>query len=268
MSNLLTARRLAIVPTLRCTLHCELCSNHIHLFKNPYDVPIENIKNDLDKLFELFDKIEWIQFVGGEVFIRNDMAEVYEYALRYKSQFDKLVIMTNATIAPRPEEVEVLKKYGEHCEIMISDYGKYSYKRDEMIAICDKEHIPYLCKGYNGENQYYDGWIDNSGFKKFSGTEEELVQQRAKCPQVRIKNMHCFNGRLHRCSNSCFMTELGVNKPAVSDYVDLYDNSRTLEEKKDIVRGFYVKPVMSCRICSWWNADHAERFPAAEQIEG
>ena len=268
MPNPLIARRLAIVPTLRCTLKCKLCSNHMHLFKNPYDVPMDKMKHDIDRLIELFDRIEWLQFVGGEVFIRKDMAEIYEYVRKYKSQFDKLIIMTNATIAPRPAEIKALKKYGDNCEIMISDYGKYSYKRDEMTAICEKEHIPYICKGYSGNNQYFDGWIDNSSFKKFSGTEQELAEQRAQCPQARIKNMHCFNGKLHRCSNSCFMTELGVNHPAASDYVDLYDDSQTLEEKRNIIRGFYAKPVMSCRICSWWNAEHAERFPAAQQIEG
>ena len=113
----LVARRLAVVPTLRCTLNCKLCCNHMNRFKHPYDIPIDKLKQDIDRLFELFDYIKWIQFVGGEIFIRDDMAEVYEYTLKYKSKFDKLILMTNATIAPRPAEIEVLKKAWEICDI-------------------------------------------------------------------------------------------------------------------------------------------------------
>ena len=51
-------------------------------FKHPYDIPIDKLKQDIDRLFELFDYIKWIQFVGGEIFIRDDMAEVYEYTLK------------------------------------------------------------------------------------------------------------------------------------------------------------------------------------------
>ena len=263
----LSARRLAIVPTLRCTLNCKLCSNHMFRFEKPQDVPVENMLRDIDHIFELFDYIEWLQFVGGEIFMHKDMAAVYEYALKYKSQFGKLILMTNATIVPREEEIAVLKKYGKHCEIMISDYGKYSYKCDEMIKVCEEQNIPYVIKSYHGNSQYFDGWIDNTGFIEFSGSEDELKQQRAGCAQVKMKNMHCLNGKLHRCSNSCFMTELGKSKPESRDFVDLNDGSVSLEEKREIIRNFYEDPVASCRVCSWWNVDHAERFPAAEQIK-
>ena len=261
----LVARRLAVVPTLRCTLNCKLCSNHMNRFKHPYDIPIDKLKQDIDRLFELFDYIKWIQFVGGEIFIRDDMAEVYEYTLKYKSKFDKLILMTNATIAPRPAEIEVLKKYGKNCEIMISDYGKYSYKRDEMMEICDKANIPYICKCYNGESQYFEGWIDNTKFQEFKGSEEALHKVSSSCVQAKMKNMHCFNGKLYSCPNSCFMTELGINKPAEDDYVDLNQNDISLEQKRDIIRSFYEHPAQSCHICIWWNADHVKRYPAAQQ---
>lgn len=262
----LSARRLAIVPTLRCSLKCKLCSNHMTLFKNPYDVPLENILSDIDHIFELFDHIEWLQFVGGEIFLHKDMAAVYEYALRYRSKFDKVILMTNATIAPRDAEIAALKQYGEQCEVMISDYGEYSYKREEMVKLCKESDVPCILKGYHGNSQYYDGWFDNTSFKRFTGSEAELKEQRDKCPQAKMKNMHCLNGKLHRCSNSCFMTELGISKPAGRDFVDLNDDSMSLEGKRDIIRGFYSEPVESCRICSNWNAADAERFPAAEQM--
>lgn len=263
----LSARRLSIVSTLKCTLKCKLCCNLMPMFKKPYDVSLESMINDIDHIFELFDHVEWLQFVGGEIFMHKDMAAVYEYALKYRAKFDKLILMTNATIAPNDKEISALKKYGEHCKILISDYGDHSYKRDEMTEICKANNIPYLLKCYNGNSQYYDGWFDNTGFKKFVGSEDELDRQAAGCPQVKMENMTSLNGKIHICSNSCFMTELGVNKPASQDFVDLNDNSISLDEKREIIRNFYKKPVEACKICSWWNAANVERFPAAEQID-
>jgi hypothetical protein len=262
----LNIRRLAIVPTLRCTLNCKLCSNHMPMFKKKYDIPLENMKRDIDHIFELVDHIEWLQFVGGEIFMVDYMADVYEYALKYKSQFDKLILMTNATIAPRAKEISVLKKYGNDCEIMISDYGKYSYKTDEMVDICKENDIPYTIKCYHGDMQYYGGWIDNTSLKKCSEDMEVIAKQRARCSQVKMKNMHCMNGKIHRCSNSCFLTELGVNKPSYRDFVDLNDDSVSKEEKIEIIRNFYKEPVESCKICSFWNIENGKRYPAAEQM--
>ena len=236
-------------------------------FEKPYDVPQRSILNDIDHIFEIFDHIEWLQFVGGEIFMHRDMAAVYEYALKYRAKFNKLILMTNATIPPRPEEAAALKKYGESCQIMISDYGKYSHKLNETVEICKTQNIPYIIKSYHGDMQYYGGWIDNTGLIEFTGSDEELNREIKTCPQINMKNMHCLNGKLHMCSNSCFMSELGVSIPKNREFVDLNENDISLEEKRSIIRNFYKKPVEACRICSFKSADAAERFPAAEQIK-
>jgi hypothetical protein len=236
-------------------------------FEKPYDVPLESILNDIDHIFEIFDYIEWLQFVGGEIFMHKGMVTAYEYALKYKDKFDKLILMTNATIAPRDEEVAALKKYGEQCLVMISNYGKYSYKLNEMIEICEKNSIPYIVKSYHGDMQYYGGWIDNTGFIEFTGSDDELNNKIVACPQINMKNMHCLNGKLYMCSNSCFMSELGVSKPKNREFIDLNDSSISVEEKREIIQDFYKRPVEACRICSFRNADIAERFAAAEQMK-
>lgn len=265
--QLISARRLAIVTTLKCTLECKLCCNLMPKFEKPHDVPLKSILDDIDHIFEIFDYVEWLQFVGGEIFMHRDMAAVYEYALKYRDKFEKLILMTNATIIPRSEEVDALKKYGEQCLVMISDYGKYSYKLNEMAEVFKTQGIPYVIKSYHGDMQYYGGWIDNSGFNEFTGSDEELNKKIIACPQINMKNMHCLNGKLHMCSNSCFMSELGVSSPQNRDFVEMNDNSISLEEKRNIIKDFYKKPVEACRICSFKNLDTAKRFPAAEQMK-
>jgi organic radical activating enzyme len=266
--NALAAKRLAIVTTLRCTLRCKLCSNHMTKFINPQDVALKEIQQDIDHVFELFHYIDWIQFVGGEIFLHKDMAEVFLYTLKYGAQFGKLTIMTNATLALRPNEIDIIKQYGEKCQFLISDYGKYSYKINEVKDALNKAGVPFVLKKYYGEDQHFGGWIDNSIIKDSGESDEIIAERAAKCPQVKIENMHCLTGKLHRCSNSAFMSALGKVIPAERDFVNLNDDSLSLDEKRKIVDDFYKYPRASCRYCVWSNADTGKmkRFPAAEQI--
>ena len=171
---------------------------------------------------------------------------------------------------PRAEEIEVLKKYGENCEVMISDYGPLSRNLDKYLEAFEKNNINYRLKKYYGdiETQHFGGWIDNSGLKHLGETDEDVETLAKDCAQVRLENMHCFNGKLHRCSNSLFMLELGIYTPEKNDYVDLYDDSLSLEEKRCVVSKFYTKARTSCHYCNWKNNSNSSdnRYSAAEQL--
>jgi hypothetical protein len=153
---------------------------------------------------------------------------------------------------------------------MISDYGELSRNRDGLIAALEAGGIAYRLKKYHGagEEQHFGGWLDNSGLRDYGETDEEVEKKAAGCAQVRLENMHMFRGRLHRCSNSLFMTELGILISNESDYVDLAGNALTRAQKRDVIRSFYSRPRKSCRYCRWKNGDepNALRYPAAEQL--
>ncbi|MCL2218297.1 MAG: radical SAM protein [Chitinispirillia bacterium] len=261
----LQTKRLSIVPTLRCTLNCALCSNHMPDFKKPYDAPAEDMKRDIDSIFALFDKIEWLQFVGGEIFLHKDMARVYAHCRKYIGKFDRLILETNATLLPREDEIAVLREYGSACKMMISDYGELSARRDKVIEILQKAGIEIVIKKYYGEDQHFGGWIDNTGLRDYGEPNNVVVEKAASCAQVRLENMHCFQGKLHRCSNSLFMMELGLFEPYDRDYLDLCDNSLSVSEKRAIIGDFYKTPRKSCRFCTWKDGADAKRFSAAGQ---
>lgn len=268
---MISTKRLSIVPTLRCTLKCKLCSNHMPEFKKPYDASYEEITKDIFNIFELFDYIEWLQFVGGEIFLIKYMADIYEYCLKYKNKFSKLIIETNATIPIREEEIKVFCKYGKDCEVMISDYGSLSKNIDKYVEAFEKNHIKYRLKKYYGEisAQHFGGWIDNTELKDLGEPEEEVANLAKDCAQVRLENMHCFRGKLHRCSNSLFMTELGILVPNKNDYLDMEDNNMSLEEKREVINKFYTTPRKSCHYCTWKNNSNSadKRYAAAEQVK-
>ncbi len=267
MENPLILRRLAIMPTLKCTLNCKLCSNYIPLFRNSeHHVELDELKADIDGIFRLIDFIEWLQFIGGEVFMRKDLWPIYQYCLKeYSEKFHKLILITNATVLPCKEDITVFKKYGDRIEIQVSDYGVYSCKLKELCDLFDENKIPYIVKSYHGALQYYGGWVDNTNFNNRDKSKADLEKQFSRCGQVAIENFHMYRGILHGCARSLLASRLGKVIPARRDFVDIHDQTMSDEEKRDIIRHFNDYPRESCKSCTSFNED-VERFPAAEQI--
>lgn len=263
---MLKTKRISIVPTFVCTLRCQLCSNHMPAFQNPPVASIEEMCLDIDGLFHLFNHIEWLQFVGGEIFTHRHLDEVFEYCKKYTKQFDKLIIETNATIMPTDKELASLLSYGAKLKVMISDYGSLSNVCNQLVDIFEKHGIEYVLKRYHGdlENQHFGGWIDNTACCDLLEPDDYVTTQAALCAQVRLENMHIFKGKLHRCSNSLFLSELGICTPNRDDYVDLSDDMH-LDQKCEIIRKFYTYPRKSCHYCTWKTGDSAHRYGAAEQ---
>lgn len=260
---------MSIVPTFVCTLRCKLCSNHMSAFHNPPKATAEEMKSDIDQLFQLFDRIEWLQFVGGEIFTHRQLDEVFEYCKQYSDQFDRLIVETNATIMPTEKELKSLLSYGSKLKVMISDYGELSKARDALVTVLEQNRIEYVLKKYYGdlEGQHFGGWIDNTPCRDLLEPDDYVTKQAAQCAQVRLENMHVFRGKLHRCSNSLFLSELGVCVPNYGDFVDLNDGG-CLEGKRAVIEKFYLYPRKSCHYCTWKSGDSAERYSAAEQEKG
>jgi hypothetical protein len=235
------------------------------LFKNEKHIPIEEIKSEIDKIFELVDFTEWLQFVGGEIFMRKDLWQIYEYCfINYKPRFDKLILITNATVLPCEKDLEVLCQYGDNVQIQISDYGKYSYKISEIIKLLTDRNIPFVVKKYHGETQHYGGWVDNTSFTDRGKTEDEVIEQHKNCGQVAMQNYHLYRGKIQGCARSLLASQLGKIIPNERDCIDLYDTTKSLDEKREIIRHFNDSPRASCRSCISFQ-ETSERFEAAEQ---
>ena len=266
MSEPLIAKRLAFVATEKCTLKCKLCCNYMHEYTNPAHISESVLKNDISKCFELFDHVEWLQFVGGEVFMNRDMVKIYNYCIdTYSDKFDKLIIMTNATLLPTEDETATLRRYGKRLEILISDYGHLSAKKDEFIEMLTKNNFAYRIKAYHGDIQYYGGWYNNTNIEDLGESFEDIKSKLYQCHQVGLQNMHCYNGQLHPCSVSAFLSNLKKVIPGKVDYIDLNDDRVSIKEKRVLLQNFHKIPVEACRFCKFKNAETAERFPAAAQ---
>jgi hypothetical protein len=265
MPDPLDLRRLCIIPTLKCTLHCKLCSNYMTMFDHPAHVSVNELIRDIDRIFGLIDYTEWLQFVGGEIFMRKDMWNVYEHCLEHKQKFDKLILVTNATLLPREKDLVAMRKYGKNIQVQISDYGKHSPKVGELTVRLQENGVPYVVKCYHGDMQHYGGWVDNTRFDERGKSEDALREQFERCGQVAMRNFHMYRGRLHGCARSLMASELGKISPAKRDFVDLNDETETDEEKREKIRRFNDFPRVSCKSCVSFG-EEITRYNAAEQL--
>ena len=267
MGEKLVARRLAIVPTTHCSLNCKLCGDFLYGPVKRRHIPVEDVCRDIDECFNLFDEVVWLQFVGGEVFVYPDFAKLLNYGLKYLDRFERLIIETNATVFPNEEEQKALLKYGDKLSIYISNYGELSKARDQFADFCEKNNIECILKKYHGDMQYYGGWIDNTNTQDLKEPGDVLEVNARNCPQNRIKNMHVYDGKLHRPANSCFMLEMGLFPPKDKDFVMLRDDTLSRDEKREIIAKFYDYARRSCKYCKQKYMAILPRYPAAEQMK-
>ncbi|MDD5999631.1 MAG: radical SAM protein [Lachnospiraceae bacterium] len=265
--DMIVARRLAVIVTLRCTLKCKLCCNCLPFYKEtPPIVSKEEIFRDMDKAFQIFDKIEWFQFVGGELFMHPELDAILERSFQYVDQFDKIILMSNGTLMPKESVLDVLEAHKGYFEIQMSDYGPLSHQIREMEAEFDRRGIPYVTKRFYGDIQYYGGWVDCGGFDDRGQSEKEVADKFHNCWQVSLANYHMYRGKIHSCIRSLFGKDLGLVDVPEEEFIDINNEQLTLEEMRERVRCFNSGPLYSCRFCGGFDSKNSKRYPAAEQV--
>jgi len=263
---MLVTKRLAVIVTLKCTLRCRLCCNCVPMYKETPILDKQDIMSDIERAFTIYDRIEWFQFVGGELFLHPDLAELIEKAFEFRRQFDRMILMTNGTLLPNAATLEQLKKHKDMVEVQISDYGKLSRKLNELAAVLKENEIPYVVKAFHGDMQHYGGWVDAGDFSDKRETEKELAEKFASCWQIGMENLHLYKGQIHNCIRSLFALDLEKVKIPKNEYIDLRDETQTLVEKREIAERFNHKVLTACRYCNGFDTKNSKRYPAAEQI--
>ena len=263
---MLTLRRLAVIPTLRCTLRCRLCCNSVPLYDNPPFLPVNEVIADTMAAFDLADRIEWIQLVGGEIFLYPELAALIDAIAGRREQFDRLVLMTNGTLLPPPGAAEALARLAPACEVQISDYGRLSRRVRELEALLAGYGVPSQTKVFHGDLQHYGGWVDNTSYAERGWSEDERRALFDSCWQIKMRNYHMYEGKLHPCIRSLFGLDLGKIPVPAEEYVDVRDLSRSREEKRETLARLADRPLTACRYCGGFDTLRAKRFPAAEQM--
>lgn len=238
-----------ILPTLDifitsfCTLKCKNCIAHLVYYvqnKNAH-IPFDSVKNSIDNIFSVIDYINLLSFSTGEVIMHPDFIKIIEYiATKYINNYRLLHFVTNGTVIPKGNILEILNKYG--CHVYISNYShviKHRSKIPELIDLFKKNKISFsIFNDFQAGRLKLPCWNDLGNINISHGkSEEEKVNIYHKCT-----NHTCFvahENKIYPCGSAPWGAFGGVYEPSPipedGDYINI---SSTRKDRLDIIKFF------------------------------
>ena len=274
---------------LKCNLRCKLCctfTGPAHI-KNPPHFSIERLKECAKKYFETIDFVRKMPLTGGEPMLTPDLHELIEYINEnFNEQFDILEVLTNGTLIPNENILNMIERYKEKMLIFIDHYGEISNKVDELVDILEKRSIKYTIRMYHGKDAKYGGWVDLGDFnykhdenkakniykscflvntpKKSSGEYRPLDINHDNT--LYIPYMCMVDGILAPCGRSHATLRKNIISDQSHDSVNLMDKNKTKEQLCNEINELIFRPyLISCQYCNGFLSD-SKRFLPAEQI--
>ena len=134
----------AFYVTTKCSLRCKYCTQKSPYIKEKKHFLVEDVLLDMKGYFETVDFTHEIMLVGGEPLLHPDFGLLIEELQKnYGTQFSEITIITNGTIMPSLELLEIMANKNIHFEI--SDYGETVNKKriEDLTKILNQYNISY-----------------------------------------------------------------------------------------------------------------------------
>lgn len=258
----------------RCNLACKLCCEYVPQHKPFPDMTPEQADQILSAFFNVVNHVNTLHLTGGgEPFLHKDLDALIEVAMKYQSQFDRLMLFSNSTVPVSDKLLSVIKKYSDKIVVQLSRYNVKPDREQNTVDLLSSQGIRCKIEKYYGEDQSFGGWIDFGTWEKRNRTPEHLSNIFKECSITRVMdgNWRTRDGKVHWCTRSMRGMELGYVADQPDEYVDLLDTSTSAQEKRQKFEMIANKPYLSaCDQCSGDLAgtDHeVMRYPAAEQMK-
>lgn len=265
--NNIHLQRTAIAITQRCTLKCKLCNAYIPYYKNPLDLPFDQISQILHRYFAILDRVKIFGVLGGEPLIHPDISKILNKINDYSNQItERIDLVTNGTLDMNDETIKFFVKNAPKAKVIISHYGKHSPKADVLAEKLKKHGANYRVANYHGENLLYDGWIDYRDHSKKHFTQETIEQQAKDCIVRKQRYYLISEGEMHTCTRAHWRMRQGIIPRNLNEYINLLDNAISIEQQKIILAQIESQiHTTSCAYCAGSNNER-ERYYPAEQL--
>lgn len=246
---------LALSITERCTLKCRKCSVLAPYYKKPCDDSLSLIIEPMERLLTCLDSIAEMQIGGGEPFMHRQLGEVLRWGLK-QDKIKEISIFTNSTIIPKEELLTELKN--KKIKLLLDDYGKLSGNLDNIVRMCEREHIRYII-------QKFERWDDLGDYSRKDYTEEQLENLFRYCSFGNVMSM--MKGKLYRCTTAARIADIGIIEEEQRDYVSFLEEGYDISEKRaEILSLIYEKKYHNgCRYCNGISTNKMG-IPVAEQL--
>lgn len=259
--------RLTIRPSLVCNFRCKLCNEYSPHYKSDKIQPLEQVKNDVDRIFQLVDYIEKLEISGGEPLLYKSLPQVLTHILKYNHRFDFFSLVTNGSLLIDENLLYCLSAIGKKVRVIVDDYGvELSKNARENIKLLGNYNIRYELRDQH-TNVHSDGWFDFNDFSyKHSNEQAKEIFSHCVCPQKLHWVITLFNGHLYPCHFLRRCIELDIISKDPTECINLYDEKLTDIELKRNISGLYKIDLLSaCKYCDGF-IEGRERKKPAEQI--
>lgn len=261
----IVAKNFSLFITQKCTMNCKLCVAAAPYIENPIHTPLEMVRKEIEKFFEVWDFSERVELVGGEPLMHPQILEIAKEVFKYSDKFDNMRITTNATILPSDDLCEFISSCDKFVDFCVDDYGEYSKNLEQLTRKLEKYDIPYRIDVYHGEEQRFGGWVDFGDFTLINDDDIANVRWLA-CPNRTANCIRVNQGKCFLCSYAVSLYYVKKILPSDGSYLDLFDDTMTVQEKKELVSKFYSFTIEACRYCKGYDSE-SERFPGPpEQV--
>ncbi len=270
-NNELHLLKVALIATHRCTLKCKLCAERTPYYPSRYHPTFEEMKQQLIAYFSVVDYTMKLEISGGEVFVRNDLEDLFEFLLQFKKQFGRIRIITNGTLPISNGLCNILLKFGSQIDVLIDCYSskgqllsKNAVKNFEFLQ---KAGITCYLRKQSEEDLHCNGWVDFGSFSHKKSPEEAIATfKKCAIAQKIGGGMRMKNGVLSPCAITQQLADFGIHPLQPNESCNLFDSSLSVIQKKQIIFNmFSLKQLSSCSYCNGM-CDDSERFAPAEQI--
>ena len=131
--------------TSRCTLKCKHCNMFMPYYKEHVDYTAKDILEDLELLFRHVDYIVAYEILGGEPLINGELADmIRQIGDRYGNRIGNIGIITNGTLLPDEQLIEISKKYNVKYDFSdYTDIVDYKKRFDAAVKIVSDAGLRY-----------------------------------------------------------------------------------------------------------------------------
>ena len=244
---------LEIPITTRCSLRCKNCSNLIPYYREPKDYDIDVLIKSIKTFLKCINNIVYIRILGGEPFLSKNLILVLSLLVK-SDKVQRIEIVTNGSIVFNNKRLIRLLR-NKRVVVCISKYDCVNSLK--LVLFLKNNSIKYRV-----DSTKY--WMDYGCPIERNVSEKELKKQFFRCGHI----CHSLvNGQVHLCPRSSHGTDLGILKDNYDDYVDLLDNSNSIEDKKRMLNNLFKKKyILACRYCIY-GTNECRKIAVAEQIE-
>jgi organic radical activating enzyme len=253
--DLLFLHSVDLIVTERCSLRCRNCSNLMQYYEKPRNCELGEMLAAIDALTGAVDEINDFRVIGGEP-LMNPEVHLVVRKLTPIAKIKKVVIYTNGTLKPRPEQMADFAD--DKVLFIITDYGELSRNLKPLITMLDQQKIAYYL------NPAAE-WNDCSGLSRHDYTPERLRKMFAACC---VKNLLTLSGtRLYHCPFLANAARLQAMPDNAADYVELVSDASQEDLRRRLK--FFIESAdlfPGCNYCDGRTWD-GEAIPPAIQTD-